>query len=131
MAQDEDRFYTQRLEKAAACLAAAVRPGGVLLLEPWFTEEKWLSGSPHMNTFSDVDLKVCRQVVSRNEGPMSIMDMHWLVARRNGEVTHHVDHHEMYMCPHDRLVAIFEAAGFEMRLEPGILKERGLFVGVR
>jgi len=34
-----------RLERALVCMGRHVRPGGVLIIEPWFTPDSWRAGS--------------------------------------------------------------------------------------
>jgi len=108
-------FPAARLQAAIRCFAASVRTGGVVLVEPWITPENFHEGTPHLQTYGDDDLKLARSVVSRSEGRMSILDMHWLVARRGEGVEHFVDRHELMMATTGELLAAFEAAGLQAR----------------
>lgn len=57
-----------RLVSALRCFGRHLRPGGVALVEPWFTPDAWRVGSVHMQTAERDDLKVCRMTVSGREG---------------------------------------------------------------
>jgi hypothetical protein len=35
----------EQLKRTLVCMARHVRPGGVLLIEPWFTPDSWRAGS--------------------------------------------------------------------------------------
>ena len=120
----------QALSRAARAFAAAVRPGGALIVEPWFAPEDWRVGFPHMLQHDTPDLKIARVNTTAREGDMALFDMHWLVAPRGTPVQHFVEHHRMWLCPRDTMKRVFSEAGFDVRFEPeGALKDRGLFVG--
>jgi hypothetical protein len=36
----------ERLERAITCMVRHVRPGGALIIEPWFTPEQWRPARP-------------------------------------------------------------------------------------
>ena len=120
------------LQAAAACFYAALRPGGLLVVEPWLTPEQWREGLPSLQTYDSPSLKLARGTVGSREGDLSVMDMHWLVVQQGRPVEHFVDRHRLWLCPRSQMAAIFEGAGFEVDyLEPGLPKGRGLFVGRR
>ncbi len=120
------------LRASAARFAAAVRPGGVVLVEPWFTPEAWHDGRPSVQTYDSEDLKLVRATVAQTHRGVSVMDMHWLVVERGQPVRHYVDHHELWLCPHEVLVSAFQDAGFDARFEPdGLMDGRGLLIGRR
>lgn len=121
-----------QLRAAAACFHAALRPGGVLVVEPWLTVEQWRAGRASLQTYDSPDLKLARATVSETDGDISVMDMHWLVVRTGQPVEHFVDRHRVWLCPRDVMRAAFEEAGFEVRFdEPGLPRGRGLFIGRR
>lgn len=120
---------TERLHAALRCFAASVRPGGIVIVEPWITPEGTISGMPHLDTWEDDDLKLARAVVTRVEGKLSVLDMHWLVARRNEEVTHFVDRHELMLSTVEEMTAAFTAARLEVRHVIGDeASDRGTYV---
>ena len=117
------------LESAAACFARAIRPGGVVLIEPWFTESHWDVGRPALQTYQGEDLKLARATVAARDGDVAIMDMHWLIVERGQPVRHVVDRHEMWFCPHELLESTFAEAGFRVTWSDAL--ERRVLVGVR
>lgn len=122
----------ESLAAAAARFHAALRPGGVLVVEPWLTMAQWRSGQPSLQTYDSPDLKLARGTVASIDGELAVMDMHWLVVRRGQPVEHFVDHHRMWLCPRALMTQVFEEAGFDVRFEePGLPKGRGLFIGRR
>jgi daunosaminyl-N,N-dimethyltransferase/N-dimethyltransferase len=122
----------ERLAAAAACFARALRPGGLLVVEPWIAPDDYHPGYAHMDTYADDDIKLCRASVSRREGDRAVVEFHWLAARRGGGVEHFTDRHALWLCPREQMIEIFEDAGFACRFEPeGLMKMRGLIVGRR
>jgi SAM-dependent methyltransferase len=123
----------EELVKTARAFARALRPGGLLVIEPWLTEAAYRAGRAAMHTYDREDLKICRSIVSKQEGDVAVLDFHWLVARNGaGDVEHFVEQHRLWLCPWEKLLATFGAAGFEAEIRPdGLMKDRGLLVGRR
>ena len=107
----------------------SLKPGGVVVIEPWVTPGQYRVGQPSMQTYEDDDIKVCRQMVAKREGQRAVLDFHWLVARRGREVEYFSEVHELYLFTRDDYVEALEGAGFEVRIEEGGLVGRGMFVG--
>ncbi len=125
-------YPEQRLRAAAAAFAAAVRPGGALVVEPWITPDVFRTGQTTLHTYESDDLKLARGTAGRIEGELSVFDFHWLVLRAGAPVEHFVDRHALWLAPTDTLLSAFTEAGFDCRFEPdGLMPERGLILGRR
>jgi daunosaminyl-N,N-dimethyltransferase/N-dimethyltransferase len=118
------------LVAAAERFRRALRPGGVVVIEPWIGPEHFQAGRPSMKTYASDDLKICRQAVGKREGREATLDFHWLVARRDGEVEHFTDRLVAYLYGTREYRAAFEAAGLSVAYLDQGLCGRGLFVGV-
>jgi daunosaminyl-N,N-dimethyltransferase/N-dimethyltransferase len=113
----------------AAAVAQAVRPGGVVLLEPWLTAEHFHANLPHMLVVDTRFLKICRQVVPKRDGLRSILEFHYLVSRPDFGVVHLVETETLTMHPHDELLAHYAAAGLAcVDQEPGLMADNTLYV---
>lgn len=120
------------VDDAAKSFARALRPGGVLVIEPWLTREDCKPGIPTIHTYADDDIKLCRMAVTVVEGDFSIFEMNWLVGRRDAAVEHFVERHELRLAPRAELASALERAGFAARFEEeGLMPKRGLFVARR
>jgi SAM-dependent methyltransferase len=115
------------LHRAIAALAAHLAPGGVLVVEPWFTPEAWRPGTLHASFVDDPDLKIARMVRSETRDRFAVTPMHHLVATSTG-VTHFVETHELLLATIDEYRAGFEAAGLEPTFQPDGLV-RGAWIG--
>ena len=113
---------------AIARMAAHVKPGGLLIVEPWFTPEQWQQNTVHMATVDRPDLKIARVNTSWAEGRLSIFDLHFLVGTTE-KTEHFVEHHEMGLFTIEEMTASFTQAGLTVTHDPKGLIGRGLYVG--
>ena len=109
-----------------------LKKGGVLIVEPWFTKSTYWVGEPSMTTYDGKDIKIARLNTTKIEGDLSIMEMHYLIVERNEDVKHFVDIHELGLFEADRTLEFMEKANFKSEfLKDGLMKDRGLFIGVK
>lgn len=122
-----------RLRSAVSNFARGLRPGGVLIVEPWLDAATFAPGLPTMQTYDAPDLKLCRMGMTRQEADMSILDFHWMaVAHGSPGVVRSHDEHRLWLCPLERLLAILAEAGIRSRVEShGLTPDRLLIVGRR
>lgn len=119
-----------RLHQAVGNLARHTHPGGVVIVEPWFTPDAWTDGYLFAQLVDHPDLKIARLNRSETAGRISIMDMHHRVATPSG-VEHFVERHEMGLFTHDEYLTAFRASGLDVSHDPYGLFGRGLYVGLR
>ena len=105
-----------------------LKPGGVVLVEPWFEPAEMNAGFVHAVFVDQPDLKIARMNVTRIENNISILDFNFMVATPTG-VEHFTELHELGLFTQADYLAAFQAAGFETQyLTPGIAG-RGLYIG--
>lgn len=119
------------LEAGARNFYRALRPGGVLVVEPWIGPDDFAGGRPSMKVYEDEDIKVCRQFVSKRQGRKTVLDFHWLVAERDKEVESFTSQLVAYLYSPAEYRAALEQAGFEVTYDTHGLSGRGLFVARR
>jgi SAM-dependent methyltransferase len=120
----------ERLRQAIATLARHTAPGGVVIVEPWFTPEVWESGRLTADLVDHPALKIARVLLSGREGDISTLDIHYLVGRPEG-VESFTEHHRLGLFSHDAHMTEFRAAALEVTHDPVGLLGRGLYIGVR
>jgi ubiquinone/menaquinone biosynthesis C-methylase UbiE len=118
------------LQCAVGTMAQHLVPGGVLLVEPWFTPETWLPGTVHATLIDDPDLKIARVSTSLTKDGVSVFDLHHLIGTPEG-TTHFVEHHEMGLYTREEMTEVLTRAGLETSYDPEGLTQRGLHIGVR
>ncbi len=122
----------ENLGKTLRNFADHLKPGGLLLIEPWFTEEVYSVGAPFMDTYEDDDVKIARLNVSMKEGNVSVMEMHYLIAERDAGVKHYAGRHELGLFDTDRTLELMREAGFRASYTTeGNPSSRGLYIGIR
>lgn len=120
------------LEKTIQNFASHLENGGVVIIEPWFTKSVYRVGRPGMTTYDSEEIKIARLNSTKLEGDISVMEMHYLIAEKNKDVKHFVGTHELGLFEIDKSLEIMKDAGFEAEfLEDGLMKERGLYIGVK
>jgi SAM-dependent methyltransferase len=119
-----------RLNAAVACMAGHLNPGGVLIVEPWFTPEQWEEGGLHAIQVNEPDLKITRMNISGARDGVSILDFHYLVGTPKG-IDYFSEHHELALFTHDDYIQAFAAAALHTTHDPEGISGRGLYVGVR
>lgn len=119
-----------RLGQAIANLATFLKPDGVLVIEPWFAPDQWHDGYIHMDTINEEKLKVARMSVSRTDGPVSVMDLHHMIATPEGVETF-VTRHRMGLFMDWEYRDAFVAAGLSVERDEEGLMGRGLYVANR
>jgi len=68
----------ERMNRAVTCMARHVKPGGVLIVEPWLTPDTWKPAHPFIHAGEIGLTKVCRMSLSGQEGNLSFIIMHYL-----------------------------------------------------
>lgn len=119
-----------RLHQAVATMARHVRPGGVLVVEPFVPPQRWTDGYIGADFVDQPNLKVARMNVSRREGNVGILDFHFLVATPAG-VEHFTERHDLALYTHEEYMAAFRRADLEVFHDPEGLIGRGLYIADR
>lgn len=119
------------LRAAVRCLTAHLNPGGVLILEPWFTPEQWHDGNI-AHTVAEVEgLTIARMGYSTRAGRTSIMRMHYLIGEPGKGIRHFDDEHRMTLFTEEEYRAALTDAGLTgIELLEGWASGRDRFVAV-
>ena len=117
------------LRRAIAAMARHLEPGGVLVVEPWYTHETWEDGHLAVLTVDEPERKAARVSVASRRGDIAALDFDIVVATAAG--TEHVhERHELRLFRIDQYVAAFEAAGLvDVEVDDDGLYGLGLVVG--
>lgn len=117
-----------RVERAARCFRQHLTPGGVAIVEPWFSPEAWIPGRVYLHAGESATARVARMSHSTVEGRISKLEFHYLIGTEAG-IDHRVEHHELGLFTTTELAAAFEHAGFaRIQHDPEGLTGRGLLI---
>ncbi|WP_238005388.1 class I SAM-dependent methyltransferase [Dactylosporangium sp. AC04546] len=114
------------------CLAAHLEPGGVLLLEPWFTPEQWTPGTVHSGVARDDHRHLIRMCCSSRSGTVSTMTMHYVLGEPGVGARHWVEEHVMTLFTDKQYHGAIRQAGFrDIEYLPGWNDQRRRIVAVK
>lgn len=119
-----------RLSQAISTMAGHLRPGGVLIVEPWFEPAAFHPNTLHAAFIDQPDLKIARLNLSRVENGLSVLDFHYLVGTPEG-IEHFSERHELGLFTSEEMLTAFARAGLQTSVDPDGLTGRGLYIGVR
>ena len=120
----------ENLHRAISCMAQHIRPGGGLVVEPWFTPETWYPGRVHALFIDEPELKLVRMNTSQVDGNVSIVDFHYLLGTPEG-VAYFSEPHRLGLFTPEEMIHAFEQAGLEPSYDADGLTGRGLYLGRR
>lgn len=118
------------LRKAIKTMAQHLLPGGVLLVEPWFSTQQWSIGRVSVTQVNKPDLKIVRMSYGRKRRKISLLEFHYLIGTSRG-VEYHVEIHEMGLFTHEEYMDAFKAAGLTVTHDREGLDGRGLYIAVK
>ena len=118
------------LTRVVGSMARHVLPGGLLIIEPWFTPDTWYAPSVHATMIDEPELKIARVNTSFADGRLSYFDLHYLIGTLEG-TEHFVERHELGLFETEEVRAAIAEAGFDVTYDDDGLTGRGLFIGRR
>lgn len=125
----------ENLRKTASTFARHMKPGAVLIIEPWVQPESFIDG--HLGSrFVDLpEMKVARINTARKENGISHLNFHYMVGTANG-VEYFSEDHELGLWTNDEYLSALENAGLQASFQTEgpktqELYKRGLYVAVK
>ena len=118
------------LRRAIKSMSRHLLPGGVLLVEPWFSEEQWNVGRVSVNRVEKPDLKIVRMALARKRGKVSLLEFQYLIGTSKG-IQHLTEHLELGLFDHREYEDAFTRAGLDVNHDSEGIFGRGLYIGIR
>ena len=115
------------LDQAIANFERHLKPGGLILIEPWFTPETWQTGSVHATFVDEPRLKISRMNTSEREGNLSYFVFHYQVGTPEG-IEYFTERHELGLFTVEEYLSAFRACGLDVEHDPLWLNGRGLYM---
>jgi len=120
------------ISKAISNFARHLKPGGVLMIEPFFTRSEWIDGSVHMQTNDSDSLKIARVSFSQSKPGFALFDEEYLIGEAGKGIGHVRDHHKMRFFEPEVYSKAVTAVGLNYSyLKRGLMPRRGLLVCTR
>ena len=118
------------LQRAIKNMSNHLLPGGVLLVEPWFTPEQWHPGRVSTAFVDTPERKIFRMALANRKGKVSLLECKYLIGTSKG-IQHIQEHHEFGLFTHEEYMNAMTKAGLQVTHEPEGVDGRGLYIGVR
>jgi ubiquinone/menaquinone biosynthesis C-methylase UbiE len=120
------------LKKTMQNFSNHLTKGGVIIIEPWFSPEKFNPGRPILHTYEDDNIKLARMSLSKRKGNLSTLHMDYLIAEKGKDIIHFKDVHELGLFETNKTLEIMKKAGLKSKfLKNGFMKDRGVFIGIK
>ena len=124
--------YVRTKERLASTLRSMklhLRPGGVILLEPWFTPESFWTGTITANFVDEPDKKISWMYASNPpKDDLAVLDIHYLVGSPGG-VDYFTERHELGLFTDEQYRRAIEGAGLAVAHDADGPFGRGLYIG--
>ena len=125
------------MQDTVTTMSKHLKSGGVLLIEPWLSKERYDPDAEHKPTIGTMadGTKVVRTSKHGVDGNISVMVMHHDLDGPNGHAEFD-EEHRLAMFSEDDFRKAFESAGLSFEFNAGGLKSyhdrsRGLYIGVK
>lgn len=118
-----------KLQSAIRSMVSHLRPGGVLIVEPWFTPEAFKPGTMHSMFVEKPELRIARMNISRARRGLSILDMHYMVATPRG-IRYFKEPLELGLFTRTDYEKALEGSRLSVHYDSAGLTGRGLYLGV-
>jgi len=116
-----------RLRAALRTMARHLRPGGVLLLEPWFSTRQWHPGSVRMSVNARSVRTIVRMSHTARRGRESILTFEYLIGTGKG-INRASEIHRMGLFSSSEYKLALQRAGLEVLHDARGLAGRGLYI---
>jgi ubiquinone/menaquinone biosynthesis C-methylase UbiE len=117
------------MRQAISNMARHLKPGGVLLVEPWLYREHYKSPHLHLLTVDVDDLKIARMSNGKRRGDVSVIDFEYLIMTFD-ETIRESERHEMGLYSPEEYESAMAEAELATDYDPIGPMGRGLFLGV-
>jgi ubiquinone/menaquinone biosynthesis C-methylase UbiE len=120
----------EQVNSAIGTMAKHLKPGGVLVVEPWLRPEQFHEGRIWSDFVDEPDLKVARMTVAERRGNIVDLHMHHMVGRPSN-VEEFVEHHQEALYTVAQFMNALTLAGLDTAYDAEGLNGRGLYVATR
>jgi SAM-dependent methyltransferase len=118
----------ENLRRAISRMEHHLKPGGLLVVEPWIAPEKYRVGAITANFVDEPELKIAWMYLSEIDGTVSIFDIHYLIATPVG-IDSFKERHEMGLFTHQEYLDSFSMVGLKVSYDAEGFFGRGMYVG--
>lgn len=117
-------------EQAIKRMANHLKPGGVIIIEPWYVNPS-LYNTVRLLTYKSDDIKIARIVIPFRKGITTYADMHHLVGDKKKGIFYFVDKQRMIAFDKNKSLSMMKRAGLNARFVKSKISDRGLYIATK
>lgn len=119
----------ERVEHALNTMANHLAPGGVLIVEPWFTPEGYTAGFVSQLNVDEPELQICRMTYTEREGDVSVLNFHYVAAKKGEGMVSFDEQHRLGLFTKEQMLSAMAQTGLEARFDDKSGIPRDLYIG--
>lgn len=119
-----------QLHRAIRSMTRHLKPGGVLIVEPWLTPERFHAGRIDAGHVNRPKLKITRMNRTVVKGRLSFVDFHYLVGTPE-RIGYFIEHQVLGLFTHDEYLKALRDCGLDVVYDSKGLMGRGLYIGLK
>jgi SAM-dependent methyltransferase len=119
-----------RLRQALVRINEHLKPGGIVIIEPWFTPEEFEKHRSDVLFGQRENFKACRMRECVVEDHIAFVSEHILISKDN-QVMHFVSDHVFGLFDTSDFLEVFTENGFRVHFDEKGLTGRGLYIGIK
>jgi SAM-dependent methyltransferase len=120
----------ENLQRTLQCFVQHLNPGGLAIVESWFTPETYLTGTITANFVNDPDLKISWMYNSHRLDRVANHDIHYMVGTLAG-IEQFSETHELGLFTREEYERAFTDVGLTVEYDPVGLFNRSLYIGLK
>lgn len=120
----------ENLRKSVQCMADHLAPGGLLIVEPWFTPETFWPEHVVLNVTDQPGLKIAWMYAHEKKDNTSVLDIHYMVGTVKGVETF-TEQHVLGLWTRREYLDAFENAGIQVQFDEKGFFGRGMYTGIK
>jgi ubiquinone/menaquinone biosynthesis C-methylase UbiE len=120
------------LQKTLDNFGRHLKPGGVVIIEPYFTSKQLKPNRPKLSIIETEDIKIARVSLSKRKRNLASRKMIIAIVDKKKGVFSFEDHRDVALFGVDQILSNMESADFETtHIKNGITQEFDLYIGVK
>lgn len=122
----------ENLRKTFHSFNKHLKPGGIIIIEPWLTKEEYQVGYPRMYTYDSDNLKIAELSIREIKDNISIFNLHYLIAQKDKNVQRFEDHHELAMFEPEDFFKVISELGLEGHyIKDAVVSDFGYYIAIK
>lgn len=126
--------YTKTIENLRETIenfSKHLKQGGIVIIEPWLTEEKFDDNYLNLEKYETDELKIVRLSHSKKVNNLSKIEMQYLIAEKNDGINHITETHKLGLFSKDDFKELMEQNNLRHKHIQDTVLKRGLHIGIK